>query len=50
MPESSEEFECVLPDGKGEVYLSARRVKDGRILQFAHDGQANGRLFLGHLI
>lgn len=50
MAESSVEFECVLLDGKGELYLSARRVKDGRILQFAHDEQTNGRLLLGRLM
>ena len=50
MPGSVETFECVLPEGEGNLYLSARRVKDGRILRFAHVEQSEDGLLLGRLM
>ncbi len=46
---SVKHWECVLPEENGNLYLSARRKKDDRILLFAHDEQTQGKLFLGRL-
>jgi hypothetical protein len=49
MAGTSHRWECSLPEGRGALYLSVKRKKDGRVLQFAHDEQQGGRLLLGQL-
>lgn len=49
MAGSAVHWECVLPEEDGDLYLLARRKKDGRILRFAHDEQPQGKLLLGCL-
>ena len=49
MAGTSHRWECSLPEGRGALYLSVKRKKDGRVLQFAHDDQQGGRLLLGQL-
>lgn len=44
-----ETWKSVLPQGKGKLYLLARRKKDGRALHFAHDVPEAENLFLGYL-
>ena len=42
-------WKSALPMEKGELYLSVRRKKDGRVLRFAHEGTEDGKLLLGIL-
>lgn len=47
MPGTVEKWTFTLPVEKGELYLTAQRKKDGRILCFANVGQEYGLLLLG---
>ena len=49
MAGTTQVWSSVLPQATGKLYLSARRKKDGRVLNFAHDDLEQGKLFLGFI-